>query len=429
MGTHNSKACLGCKNDPSLLCHSPSVIKNTTSKLNSNVNDVNVNPNTNIKPTQISVDNMNASKPSLNLNNGKLVLSTPPQSQCNTTNHNNVSSHLNVLIEVDKTTDGNCVDSSEVDLVEVPTIVTDFIKPKNARKNIMDMFEVIRTLGDGMSSSVFEVNYLATGQRYALKRLRRAQKHSDLLFVGECKFLNVLDCKGVIRTIDAFADKNYFYVLNELGSTDLFKKIKANQRLSEKTTKEMIRYLLETVKELHRNNMVHRDIKPENVVFTDKDSNFPKLIDFGDALMVKNTTVYKEFVGTPCYLAPERWRQHYGWELKAADIWAIGVLTFEMVTGRRCFYASSDRQLAKKIQQGHLEYPKDVQLSNLCRHFIHSLLTVKSEDRPTAEFALQHPWLYNYENGQVLTGLVQKWNSNAINVPNWTVYRQKSTLG
>jgi len=326
----------------------------------------------------------------------------------------------------DDTDQNNVVETSSEEWIEVPPSVTSFINPKKARINIMDRFEVIQTLGNGMSSSVFEVNYIPTGQKCALKRLRRSQKHSDLLFVGECKFLNELKCQGVIRIIDTFADSNYFYVLNELGVTDLFKKIKASQKLSEKVTKEVIRYLLQTIKELHQNNIVHRDIKPENVVFTDKQSNFPKLIDFGDAMMVKHDNVYSEFVGTPCYLAPERWRQHNGWELKAADIWAIGVLTFEVMTGRRCFYASSDQRLAKKIQQGYLKYPKELRQSKLCCHFIRSLLTVNSHDRPTAEFALQHPWLSDYDNIQVLSSLVEQWNINATTAPNWTVYKPDS---
>jgi len=185
----------------------------------------------------------------------------------------------------------------------------------------------------------------------------------------------------------------------------------------------MISHLLQTLKELHQDNIVHRDIKPENVVFTEKETNFPKLIDFGDALVVKDNNVYAELVGTQCYLAPERWRQHHGWELKASDIWAIGVLAFEMMTGQRCFHGSSDERLMKKIQSGHFQYPKENNLSNLACHFIRSLLTVDAKNRPTAELALQHPWLSNSEDSQVQLSLIKSWNINVNNASDWTVYK------
>jgi len=130
--------------------------------------------------------------------------------------------------------------------------------------------------------------------------------------------------------------------------TDLFKKIKENKQLAEKAAKEIARTLLQTLVTLHENQIVHRDIKPENVIFTENSSNQPKFIDFGDALVVKDDKVYTEFAGTQCYLSPERWRQHFGWELKASDIWAVGVITFEMVTGRRCFFCQFRPRLDKK---------------------------------------------------------------------------------
>jgi len=333
----------------------------------------------------------------------------------------NYSSQLSTLREFeDEKTE---VINVEIEYLNVPPAVADFVKPENARKNVMDSFEMIRTLGDGMSSCVFEVKHVPTGERYALKRLRRAQSHSDLLFAGECKFLSVLKCQGVIRTIDAFVDETYFYVLNELGVTDLFKKIKANGKLSEKIAKEVIRHLLETLKELHQTNMVHRDIKPENVVFTDNQSNFPKLIDFGDAIVVKDNKIYTELVGTKCYLAPERLRRHYGWELKASDVWAIGVLAFEMVTGKRCFYGSCDEQVMERIEKGSFKFPELFKPSSLFSHFVHSLLTVDDSHRPTAEFALRHPWLSVSEDVNEQRSLIEAWNSNVAKAFSWTVYK------
>jgi len=194
--------------------------------------------------------------------------------------------------------------------------------------------------------------------------------------------------------------------------------------MPEEVAKQVLRHLLETVKELHQNNMVHRDIKPENIVFTEKESNFPKLIDFGDAIVIKDNNTYSELVGTKCYLAPERWRNHHGWELKAADIWAIGVLAFEMVTGKRCFYASTDQSLVTKIEKGTFKFPDHLKPSGLCCHFISSLLTTQSKYRPSAEFALSHPWLSDSDSTE--SSLIETWNFNVANPSGWSVYQPLS---
>ncbi|ETO23116.1 hypothetical protein RFI_14069 [Reticulomyxa filosa] len=115
--------------------------------------------------------------------------------------------------------------STQTDLVAanltVPCLAADIVKLENARR-VMDSFEIIRSLGEGISSTVFEVKHISSARRYALKRLRviyvhvlmrkhlvcivckkkkRVPTHSELLFLGECKFLNALKSQGVIRYV------------------------------------------------------------------------------------------------------------------------------------------------------------------------------------------------------------------------------------
>jgi len=209
--------------------------------------------------------------------------------------------------------------------------------------------KIIKRLGDGMSCTVFEVEDTRTAERYAMKRLRRHDKLAEWLFVSECNFLKKVRCKGIIQMIGCFADNDHYYILTELGTVDLFRRLKNAKCISEEVTREIVFRLLKTLALLHRHNIVHRDVKPENIVFTEKGTlNQPKLIDFGDVKVVKDDAIYNELVGTRCYLAPERWIHHYGYELKASDVWAVGVLAFEMVTGKRCFYAPSDEKLTEK---------------------------------------------------------------------------------
>ncbi|ETO15224.1 hypothetical protein RFI_22139 [Reticulomyxa filosa] len=228
----------------------------------------------------------------------------------------------------------------------------------------------------------------------------------------------------MIRTIDAFVDEDYYYVLNELGVTDLFRIASKQYGLYNIHSTFHFFLLIFLFVFFHyslwNNFQVHRDIKPENVVFTDKESNYPKLIDFGDAIVVEDQRVYKELVGTQCYLSPERWRQHYGWYF---------VLTYEMVTGKRCFYASSEKLLVEKIKKAFFKYPESSKPSNLCCHFIRSLLTVDDKHRPSAEFALNHPWLSDCNNTNEQKALIDAWNTNVAKGLDWTVHFHKACIG
>jgi len=187
--------------------------------------------------------------------------------------------------------------------------------------------------------------------------------------------------------------------------------------------------MLEQFQVLHERNIAHRDIKPENVVFMDQECNEVKLIDFADAKKLEDEMECRELVGTPCYLSPERWDVHQGWELKAADVWAIGVLTFEMVTGKRCFNGSTFDEMREFVQREEWDFPKDSKISNLCAHFIECLLTADSDKRPSAKLSLCHPWLCDQtsvpasESAPMLKKLIDQWNhfTNEA-VPEWACY-------
>jgi len=253
--------------------------------------------------------------------------------------------------------------------------------------------KIIKRLGDGMSGTVFEVQDIRTGEHYAMKRLHRRDKFAEWLFVTECSFLKRVRCRGVIQMINCFADDEYYYILTELGTIDLFKRLKNAKSMPEDVTRGIIFRLLKTLALLHKHNVVHRDVKPENIVFTKKGTlKQPKMIDFGDVKVVKDDEIYNELVGTRCYLSPERWRHHYGHELKASDVWAVGVLAFEMVTGKRCFYAPTDEKLTEKIQTGKWQFPKDANISPLFADFVQRMLTINVNRRPSAEYAMKHPF-------------------------------------
>lgn len=149
-----------------------------------------------------------------------------------------------------------------------------------------------------------------------------------MLFTTEARVLNKLNHSGIIALIDMFFDEDYYYIIMEKADFDLYYIMNKKGKLSEKKTKSVVLQLLKAVAYMHSKNMAHRDLKPENIVFLKSDTNHPRIIDFGDAELVKDKRTYTEFVGTPPYMSPERLEEHYGWQLKKSDIWAIGLYLF-----------------------------------------------------------------------------------------------------
>ncbi|ETO25157.1 hypothetical protein RFI_11982, partial [Reticulomyxa filosa] len=178
MGNEKSKNCLSCTNENFFVdCSPPPPVQKPTWSDNHEAPKPKSSPNMNKTPvngdsplTSFSVSD--ASTFGLEDSDGVLAPKRPHLKNNNSSSEN-MSSQLSVLVEAEnETTERTLVNAKEHEYVDVPPMVADLIKPENARKNVMDTFEVIQTLGDGMSSSVFEVRHVVTDQRYALKRLR-----------------------------------------------------------------------------------------------------------------------------------------------------------------------------------------------------------------------------------------------------------------
>lgn len=103
----------------------------------------------------------------------------------------------------------------------------------------------------------------------------------------------------------------------------------------------------------HANNTMHRDIKPQNIAVGD-DGEF-KLVDFGFAHSMKQEKEKLEVMGTPYYIAPEVFSKNYGIE---CDIWSMGVVLYQMMSGKMPFDGSSVKEVFENIKKGQFDMPE-----------------------------------------------------------------------
>jgi len=141
--------------------------------------------------------------------------------------------------------------------------------------------------------------------------------------------------------------------------------------------------------------LVHRDLKPENILMSDRKRDFSdiKVIDFGLARYVRHADdTLKGLAGSAYYLAPQVISGPY---TSKCDIWSCGVIAYALLTGFAPFDASTDAEVLKVVHAGEFDFddPEWDHVSEAAMDFISQCLAYEEDDRPSAEQALQHPWL------------------------------------
>ncbi len=182
-------------------------------------------------------------------------------------------------------------------------------------------------------------------------------------FKKEVQALARIDHPAVVRALDIgrLPDGRTFLVMQHVAGTNLRSAIPTHGMELERVAR-LILQIGQALEVAHKQGVIHRDLKPENIMLQRAgDEEFAKLIDFGIAIVLdppmpsstKSTTV----VGTVGYMAPE---QLEGKPTVASDIYALGVISYEMVTGRRPFNPDSPYQLRELQQAGVRVKPCDL---------------------------------------------------------------------
>ena len=205
-------------------------------------------------------------------------------------------------------------------------------------------YRVIGALGRGGMGGVYEVEDVS-GAHFALKSpIADVNGDATARFAREANALRLLDHPNLVAAVDVFVDGNALYlVMEKVTGRTLYAAIQGG--LAPRQTLVLIRQLLEGVGHAHAQGIVHRDLKPDNVLLVDMGGwERAKIIDFGlvklvgDAAAAFGANVLTRtglVFGTPAYMAPE---QALGRPVDTrTDLYAIGVLLFEMLAGRRPF--------------------------------------------------------------------------------------------
>ncbi len=228
---------------------------------------------------------------------------------------------------------------------------------------LLGKLDVLRSVGQGGMGSVYEVEHLITHHRRALKIIKpelvKRRTYMKRL-IREAGVAGTLNTPYVVDTYDAgtLEDGSVYILMELLEGRSLYDVIKRDGELSVPRLISIVSQVCEGVGVAHRAGIIHRDLKPDNVFLLDGPGGTDqvKIMDFGISKFeepddeVSRLTSEGVVLGTPFYMSPEQAR---GKELDPrSDIYAVGVMMYEALTGRLPFEDSSISALFIKIAAG-----------------------------------------------------------------------------
>lgn len=210
-------------------------------------------------------------------------------------------------------------------------------------------FQVDSIVGRGGMGTVFRGTQVSVGRPVAIKTLRPDLVRSDdavRRFYREAKLVSRLNHPNVVSVVDfgATGDGLLYLVMELVHGRSLYREL-LRGRLPMRRAVRIASQVCDALAEAHAIGIIHRDLKPDNILLTDHAArrDFVKVVDFGVATVVENgrradtrITNIGGVVGTPAYMCPE---QVAGAETltPAADLYALALILFEMLTGRPPF--------------------------------------------------------------------------------------------
>ncbi len=230
-------------------------------------------------------------------------------------------------------------------------------------------YRLDRLLGQGGMGVVWAATHTITRRAVAMKFLRgpaHARPEMRRRFMREARVASAVNHPSIVEVHDVFEldDETPVMVMDLLVGRTLAARLDIARFLSLEETASILLPVVSAVGTAHARGIVHRDLKPENIFLAEDDEGRTevKVLDFGiaklanidgDALMQSQLTGTGSLLGTPCYSSPE---QLFGEREidHRADIWAIGVLLYECLSGQLPVYGENLGQVLKIITTGDI---------------------------------------------------------------------------
>jgi serine/threonine protein kinase len=223
-----------------------------------------------------------------------------------------------------------------------------------------ERFVIEGRLGAGGMGDVFTAVDLLSNERVALKVLRRKQMKGDAeeRFRREVDILAAANHPGIVavRSFGHTTDGTLWLAMEHLQGESLRQRVKRKGPMDPRELLPILRNACDALAQAHRRGIIHRDLKPDHLFLPESGEPIVKVLDFGLSISAgsKKLTKTGTVLGTPRYMAPEQIASAHGSDGRA-DVYALGVIAYEALTGDSPFVASDHGQLLGAILTGKVE--------------------------------------------------------------------------
>jgi len=249
----------------------------------------------------------------------------------------------------------------------------------------LGQYQIVAPLAEGGMAAVYKA-YQPGMERYVALKILPRYFASDPQFIGrfhqEAKVIAKLQHPHILPVFDFGEADGYTYLVMPFVESGTLADLMHGQPLPLPRIRSIISQVGDALDYAHAHGLVHRDVKPSNVLVDERGNCL--LMDFGIAKIVEGTAQFTEtggIVGTPAYMSPE---QGLGQELDGrSDIYSLGVMLYEMATGRPPFDAETPMAIVIKHIHDPLPPPRTINpaLSEALERVILKSLTKQPEDR------------------------------------------------
>ncbi len=230
-------------------------------------------------------------------------------------------------------------------------------------KFLGNRYEIIEKIGNGGMATVYKAKCHVLN-RYVAVKILRDEFTTDPEFIKrfevEAQSAASITHANIVSVYDVGADGNLYYIVMELVQGKTLKEIILEEQgpLPWKWSVNIATQIASALEVAHKNNIVHRDIKPHNIIITE--DGMAKVTDFGIAKAVSNSTItaFGTTIGSVHYFSPEHARG--GFTDSKSDLYSLGVVLYEMTTGRVPFDADTPVSVALKHMQEEPTEPIEI---------------------------------------------------------------------
>ncbi len=218
-------------------------------------------------------------------------------------------------------------------------------------------YQVISMLGAGAMGEVYLGEHPQIGRRVAIKVLINALANNQAMaerFMSEARAVNKINHPNIIQIFDfgQLADGRLYYTMEYLEGRELKHILKERAPLSLQSTADVLRQIAGALQAAHAMGIVHRDLKPENIFVVENEQGFTvKILDFGIAKLLEpgmgasHRTSTGMIMGTPLYMSPEQAAGDVNKISAQSDIYALGVIAYQMLSGHLPIDAPTTAQI------------------------------------------------------------------------------------